>query len=515
MGEEIDRFRGVSTRRLPWFLLGAGVFMYFLLFTPRLASAFLRGDVTLCLLNAARMLRGQVMYKDFFQITFPGAELVYLGLFRLFGTRAWIPSAMLLVLGLSLTWISVVISRKVLQGLAVYLPGLLFLTLSFYKGLDASHHWYSVLAVMAAVAVTIERRTPARLAVAGMLCGLALFFTQSRGFVALLGFAVFLMWERHRNEQSWCALLKNEAYLAGIFLITVITTNAYFVWKAGLRRFFYCTVVFVLRYFPAHSPSDNLRVYLLSPPPLRVWRGLLWLLVYLLTHALVPFVYLLFFVRYRREARLQAEHPWDRLVLLNLTGLFLFTGVASAPSYFRLCVVSLPALILCVWLLSLPGRLEKVLGTLLWAFALVLVVVEPFKVQKHLSPYLDTPSGRITFSEPEVYDRYHWIRDQTRPSDFFYQADWADTYFPLGLINPTPLSFLTNTDYTRPEQVRVVVRSLEEKRVQLVLWSVGLDIPEEDPSAVDHLDPLRSFLRTDYHVVKTFVNGDQVWQRSE
>ena len=31
----------------------------------------------------------------------------------------------------------------------------------------------------------------------------------------------------------------------------------------------------------------------------------------------------------------------------------------------------------------------------------------------------------------------------------------------------------------------------------------------------DHLGPLRVFLRTHYQIVKTFADGDQVWERKE
>jgi len=70
---------------------------------------------------------------------------------------------MLLLLGLSLTWLSIAISTKVLGGQAAFLRGLLLLTFCFYRGLDASHHWYSVSVVMAAVRIVIGRRTPSRL----------------------------------------------------------------------------------------------------------------------------------------------------------------------------------------------------------------------------------------------------------------------------------------------------------------------------------------------------------------
>jgi nucleoside recognition membrane protein YjiH len=74
-----------------------GVFclLYLLLVVPPFAPFFLPGDVSVYLLNAARMLN-EAIYKDFFQFTTPGTELAYLALFRLFGARAWVPNAMLL-----------------------------------------------------------------------------------------------------------------------------------------------------------------------------------------------------------------------------------------------------------------------------------------------------------------------------------------------------------------------------------------------------------------------------------
>jgi len=503
--------RKTPGRSLLWFLPGAAVFLLGVLFTPAGASRFISGDVTVYLLNAARMLEGQAIYKDFFQYTTPGTELVYFVLFRLFGPRAWIPNAMLFALGLSVTWLSIAISRKLVPGWLPFLSALLFLTCSFYKGLDGGHHWYSVLAVMAAVAIIIEQRSPMRVAGVGALCGLALFFTQIRGLAAVLGFAAFLVWEHRRKAHTWAALLKTEAYLLGAFLATVVSTNAYFVWRAGVKRFLFCTVVFGSRYYPAYSLGNSLKTYLFSPPSLRPWYGLPFVLVYALVHLLVPLVYLLTLVRYWREAQVHSEYPWDRVMLVSIAGLSLFLGVAPAPSFFRLSVVSLPALILLVWLLSLPGRPERVLAGLLWVFAVLLVALEPLRTQRHRNPYMDLPSGRVALLEPDLLERYRWVADHTRPSDFFFEADWSDTYVALGLRNPTPVPFVTNTDYTRPEQVRDVIDALEKRDVRFVLWSWDLDTPQGD-LAGDHLGPLRFYLRTRYHVVKTFADGDQVWQ---
>lgn len=500
------------SKRLPWFLLGSAALLFLLLFVPPRTAIFLPGDVSVYLLNAQRMLEGQAIYKDFFQFTPPGTELVYLILFRLLGPRVWVPNVMLLGLGLSLTGLSVFISRKLMRGWAAYLPGVLFLTGSFYNALDASHHWYSVLAVMAAVAVVTEVRTRPRLAAVGVLCGLASFFTQARGVLAVVGFVLFLVWEHRRKAAR--GLLQDQVCLVSSFLITAVVTNAYFVWEAGLARFLQCIVTFGVRYYSGDSLSNTYRTYLVHPPPLRPWYGLPFFLIYFSIHILVPAVYLLFLVRYHREARANPDEPWDRLMLLSITGLFLFIGIAPAPSVFRLCVVSLPAWIVFAWLLTFPGKPERILAGAAWIFGLLMIVLEPVKVQRHLQLRADLPSGRAAFTEPDYYERYQWISEHTRPGEYFFQADWADTYVALALRNPTPMPFVTNTDYTPPEQVQEVLQALEARRVRLVLWTSALDIPREASPASDHLGPLRADLRSHYHVVKTFAGGDQIWERT-
>jgi len=59
------------------------------------------------LLNARRMLEGQVLYRDFFDYLAPGTDAIYFALFKLFGPRTWIPNAMFLLLGMGFLGLSV------------------------------------------------------------------------------------------------------------------------------------------------------------------------------------------------------------------------------------------------------------------------------------------------------------------------------------------------------------------------------------------------------------------------
>jgi hypothetical protein len=103
---------------------------------------------------------------------------------------------------------------------------------------------------------------------------------------------------------------------------------------------------------------------------------------YLLINLISPRVYLFLLTHYRRvDPSKRASVLWDRLLLLNTVGLFLFFGFAFAPGWLRMCSVSLPALIVLAWLLSQPGTLRNAARWALAAFALVLMIGGSFATQ--------------------------------------------------------------------------------------------------------------------------------------
>ena len=493
-------------------LAGAAVFIYLLTFIWPHTPIYQGDNAPLFLLDAVRMSEGQVIYRDFFELTFPGTQLVYLALFETLGIRAWIPGALLLLFGVGLTWLSIVISKQVMTGASVFLPGALYLSLCFGNALDATHHWFSILAVMAGLAVMIQHRSVARVAETGALCGLATCFTQSRGALAVLAMALFLVWEWRATKRHARWLARRGVCLFAAFLAVSAPFIAYFIWRAGVKSFVDCTFGFPLRYYAAFN-RNNLGVYMVDAPdlpwPLEAPALGIWLLV----HALLPLLYLLFFARQAREAKQHPEEPWDRLTLLNLVGLSLFLAVASAPNWFKVSSAALPALILLVWFVRSSSRFARAARLLLWLAALAVAVVKPVTAQTGWRGTLETPVGRATLLESDRFLKARWLLSRTRPRDFFLEAGDTDLYFLLDLRNPATVSFLTPTDYTRPEQVQSVLDALERRQVRFVLWPVWLDLPEDNRRAGDHLRPLRANLRNAYHVVKTFPDGDQVWER--
>jgi hypothetical protein len=474
------------------------------------------GDTTpIYLLEATKMLHGQMIYRDFFQFTFPGTQVFYLLLFKLFGVRAWIPSAVWVVLGIGLAWTCVIISKQILRGALVYLPALLFLGVAYFSEPDATHHWFSTLCCMAAIVVLMPARSPSRWAAAGALCGLSTLFTHSRGIVAIAAFAVFLLWECHTKKLGRGRLFKAGMYLVVPFLATTLPVVAYLVWKVGLKLFIECTVVFVLKYWSkwiwgtSHVYGADLPIDL--PLGLEVGALLMWTFL----HLLLPFLYLLFYVQYRRRAKSNPEEPWDQLMLISIVGFFMFLGIAQAPVWFRLISVSPPVLILYGWLVKAPGKLTHVLTSMAWVGGMIALMAQPAVVQFGWKGYLDAPTGRAAFLDPDHYQKYSWVLAHTHPGDYYFQADDCDEYFLLGLRNPARVSFVTDSIYTRPDQVQNVIEMLEKYKVHWVMWSAWLDVPASPGADGSAEHDLRVYLRAHYHPVKEFDDQlEEAWERN-
>ena len=503
----VATFRG---RSLPWFLLGCSVFLYLHLFRLPCTPLFSRGAQGIYLVAAMRMLDGQMIYRDFFDFVAPGTDVVYFVLFKIFGVRAWIPNVMAMVLGVGLTGLTVMISRKVLQGVSVFLPGLVFLTFSYRLQLEATHHWYSALAVLVALAVVIEARSPERLAVAGALCGVASFFTQTRGAMAVLGLSVFLLWEARNRKSSTRTLLQGELILLSGFLVTAAALYAYFIDLAGLARVVDCTVVFLLKYSTAIR-MNNWRGYLAYCPVYRPWYRLPNLAAWSFMMVFQPVVYLLCLRQYLRKSAESAgcpQTPWDRWMLLYLVGLFLLFGTARAPNLQRLTADSFPALILLVWLMESAGRFSRAIRRAIWGAALASALLTPLSSQFLYSPhYVDLPAGRTALFDLDRADMLEWLLHRTRPGDYFLGISALNFYLRLRDISGVP--FLTTTDFTRPEQVRRIIEALERHQVQFVEWDTDLHSTSAGPGG-DHLGPLRDYLREHYRVAKT-SRHQEVW----
>jgi hypothetical protein len=476
--------------------------VYFQLFIYPAMPLVPSGDQVLSLQNGIRILDGKLPYRDFPLVTTPGTELLYALLMHVWGARAWIPNLTMAVLGAALTLLIALIAMRVLKGEAALLPAALFVGLVLPGSLYATHHWFSTLGILAALLVLIDEVTTARAAAAGVFCGIAGYFTQTSALVVVCALVVFFVLERS-GAVSWRDVWRRCAVLCGAAGVVLIAAEAYFIGAAGLSRFLFWTVVVPIRYYPATKPFNTWRVYGLS---FRGHVGIGHLLGLIFVHALVPLVYVAFFVRRnRRKGDEKREHA---LLLIALVGIGLFLPIVSAPSALRLFTVAAPAVILLVCLLTeyRKATLALYAGS---AVALALAVAIPMRQHSHWRGTLDTPTGRLASLDPDVFEELQWTAKRTRGGEAFFGS--STVCFALGLRNGTPLNFTTPDDFTRPSEVAELVQALENDRVSLMILVPGGYQANPNYEASDHMGPFREYLRANYKLEVRFGTGDEAW----
>ena len=513
--------RGIVGNPLPLLLFCALASLYFSHFRIPFTPIWESNDQWDVLKDPARMWEGDRIYRDFYEQTTPGTAVVDLLFFRLFGLKNWIPNLHVILLGLGLTWLVVIVSRKIFceRQFLTLLPGFLFLTFAFFPHMQDTHRWYSCAAALAALAVVTEERAFWRLAAAGVLSGVCSFFTQTQGVFVVIGLAAFLLWDGHRRVCKGRELYWQVSCLLGSFAVTVLATDGYFIWVAGLGRFLDCVVRIPVLYLSA-DPANTWHVYMSEMQRPAHWYNLPGLARYLLIYALVPLVYVLFTVRYRRETASGEERV--RVMLLNIMGLSLFASVALAPSYFRLCTVSPLAFVALIYWIRGEGKFRRILAGLLWISVFYLGVVFPLRAQISPTVYLPLPRGRMAFDPQSAgdYELMRWLSSQTRPGEFVLGTGKIDFIYPLALRPVDETSGYENSRATRPEWVQSAVAALERNRVRFIEWPPDSIDPNFYRPEQDYLAPLRDYVQSNYHLVRRFENptGDElaeIWERNE
>jgi hypothetical protein len=457
--------------------------------------------------DASRILAGQLPYRDFFEIVPPGADLTYALLIKVLGLHTWLPGFVMCSLAAATVVVMTLAARRLMSGANLALPGLFFTGFILLESLDATHHWFSTLTAIVAMLVLLDGITLSRVAAVGALCGITASFTQTKGATVVAGFVAYLIWKMHRQVMPAGECWRKCLLLCGMAAAVFSAGNAYFVRAAGLREWFFCVVVYPLRYY--------------SSPVINNWRilghefwwsqGVSRWIAFPFVYATVPFLYIIFVLVMLRRSRDEPGKPWDLLFLVALTGFAMFLAVASSPSIKRLSSVSPPAMILLAWLVSMPGKTTNRLKTALGALAVAAAIAAPVLAQTQWHATLDFPGGRTAFRDPGQAEEYRWALKHTHPGQFFFGM--SPLYIPLRLQNPAAIVGFDPSDYTRPEQVLALIHAIESHFVPMMILPSSRKYPLLTGAPSDHLRPFWEYLRRNYRRTRTFKDGDEVWER--
>lgn len=456
--------------------------------------------------KGARILGGEMPYRDFFEFITPGTDLVYALVFRWLGISLWVPNLLMCIMAtiatLWVTWCA----RRLVHGWFVVLPALLMTGFVLSGSLDATHHWFSTLSVLGAVAALFEGVSWRRTLAAGAMCGLAASFTQSKGAAVLAGLVVYLWWKLRRQHSGGALIAKRCLQLCAAALVVFAAINGPFIVAAGLHRWISDVIVFPLRYFGS-VPVNNWRGTAIE---FAERKGLVKWTCFPFMYLAVPLSYVCIFVAVWRR-RDDSDQPWDQLLLLAIAGVAMLAMVAPALSIRRISCAASPAMILLTWLLCRGGKPWFNVSRFLGAVSIAVALAQIAWIHRHHTYLLDLPSGRAVVPEREKAEVYRWMAEHTHPGQWFFGL--PPMTLPLGLRNPTPIEAPAPGEYCRPEQIAAVIDGLERTRTPLLLLRPSMYIPHLLGYQADHLQPFQDYLFGHYRRTKVFATSDEVWER--
>lgn len=495
--------------------LATAIYLFLNLFTWRGVPLYNPGDQIFFWQFALRMSQGDHAYRDFFQFTPPGTDLLYLGLLKLFGPFVWLTEAATLLLGLVLFCLFLSVFRRLLEERQAVIATVVVMILVVGDRLDGTHHWFSFALALYASRILMPARTYARIAFAGICVGLAACFTQTAGFASWLALSVALLW-----EYLACHRINGRMAAARVLLLSFAAA---------------ATWIMLMGWFLADAGWRTVWYQLITYPRLYVQEGAGFLLPnirYLMNLHQIPllgrrlFVYALCVVypcalwRCWKARRELDQTETMQLVLLALTGGMLMLEVATRTSWLRIDCVVAPAVMLSAFYFTrvAESRFKKSLSTLGAVLLALIAAGQIYGQQKQVWGVAQLPAGAMALPRLQ-YETYTWLAEHVPPGEYLLEGNWLDVFLPLRLRNPVFAEGMRYGETSRPEFVERAVRELEQRHVKYVLWTPSLQDPRpeslgtQDSPSADHVAPLREELHTHFVRVHTFSDGKEFWER--
>lgn len=501
-------------------LLGASTIAY-LAALPRAEVGL---DEATYLKEALRLLRGEVLYRDVFDLTTPGWMYLMALLFKIFGatfgtarvTAAVIQAAT--ALAVFATCRTVGVRREIALALVV------LCVLSAQVNYPvASQHWLVTL-LSSMMLLTYLRRGHTRggIFATGVIIGVLISVHQQRGLSLALGAAMFVatdvLLERRSDRPFVRTLVQRGFTLAAGALAIVGPMLAFIVWQAGFQPVWRGLVVFPLvdyrqaarcpwgyEWAPYYLPAEILKrlpvVFLLSALQIAVlWRR----------HAPQRRTLLILVVHCGASVLSIWYYP-DRIHIALIVPSFAVlagTFVEWALIGFRVPGVGAETPISADR--ATPALISKTVG---YALAVVLIAPTLVLAREHFDerwrrlgfPYYG-PFGRIDFPDAQsvkLHTRIDQLLRDVPDRTLFCHMLTAYTCLFVDGHNPTRFELVVN-HYNSPAQIAEVTHMLTIKDVPYIIAL---------PAEVRKDQPMAAFIRRNYDQIERDGVMRSIWRR--
>ncbi len=472
------------------FLLAVGYLWLFRRYT------FIEPDEGIILQGAQRILRGEVLYRDFFSFFTPGSYYFVALIFKIFGSSIIVARTALVLIGATFSVITYLLARRVCsRESSLFVAGLVTATTLPYRFL-VLHNWDSTLWACLALysAVRLMESPGRRWAFAvGTFVSLTFLFEQSKGAGLGLGLGLGLL----AAHWGWQRILRTDALIALVLGVAwpFVITFAYFAAQHSLGIML-ADWFWPLRHYSLanHVPygyqtwSDETRDALFGPNS--IWMRSVTALT-LSPCFLVPLLPLpaagilaYWIVQMCRREASRSKCNYYVVICASLIGLLLSVVIGRADIIHFMYLLPLWGLVLA-WIVDgrdIPGRIfhnAKPLVTAFVAIAFLLFALALLTRAAGADVELASRRGKITLPERDSVLGY--VQAHVEPGEVILVYPYLPLYYYLSAtFSPSRYEYF-QPGMNTPEQAQGMLSQLAAKRVRVVLFEPGF--PQKIPTS--------------------------------
>jgi Dolichyl-phosphate-mannose-protein mannosyltransferase len=501
---------------------------------PCLSYSDFGGDEGIVLQGAARILRGELPYRDFFSFYTPGSYYIYAALFRVFGVSILAARALLLAYAGFFSFITYLLARRASSRLASLFVACLLALVCLPARFVVIHNWDSSFAALLSFyfAIVFLQTSKTRWAFAsGLLAGVTIMVEQSKGAGLVLGLVIAAALLHRSNRGKW-KIRHLVAVTVGAAL-PVCFVIAYFAAHHGLALML-AGWIWPLHHYTAVNKlpfgyiSSSRDIVLYATQLSSLWERLFIVLV-TSSMLLIPVIPILVIALaavqgWKTVTRRFESSATSQLVVFSgavLLGLLLATWATGRPDFLR--IIFLAPLFFFAMPLLLDSRLIHMPSLANIQPLIVVCLLISFAIgglfmsgnARAAQTTILTRRGLLKARAPQEVLPY--LDANVRAGANVLVYPYAPTYsFLSATFNPGRYEYLQPGMHTTND-FNAVQRALQEDQTEVVIFdltfpSVAPDVWPSTPAETLASDPTADFILRHYRPCKRLLAGERPFE---
>lgn len=498
--------------------------------------------------GAERILSGQLIYKDFHEIQFPGSFYLLAGVFSIFGSTFEAGRVFTYLLVSFAIAIYFLISKTFIRSLYFSLIPTFFITFfGFLQWTGSLPHWFSFFTNSLTLLfgyIFVCNLRKIFLILAGLFAGFTFLIIQNEGFFLLSGILFFLLIFSYIKSNG--NLIKKILFFSIPPVIILSTIFIVFIFKESAYEFIYSTFLYLFdKYISAHKTpyfgyftiiiiKDILRqigqIHGFPGLLFKIYGYLVIFLYFLLQYGLI-IIYVFSIVQLIKNYKYKENIYYHTQLYLTITGIALFLSQIHRPDPIKMVFVCMPALILMMKMMEDLKKIPRALvNSSLILISFTIFAYAGIRLYNFKVDYIceiNAPGGKIYFDNrimcEELNQLNYFFSNLKDGKKKVYIHNWAQQYYFLfKLKSPVRVDGLL-MGHNSMRQFEESLKILEEESPEYVLTDKVLDFilrhpenspfPTFDPELLKK-DPIWEFIRANYIEIAFFpASGLTLWRR--